>query len=330
MSKYSTLRTRINNGEVILLDGAIGTQLQNMRAPMNNQAWAAAVLETHPFTVRRMHENYIDAGVDVITTNTYSAGRQNLEPLGLVEKLEELNLRAVMLAQDARDVCAKERPVYIAGSVSNFGLLAGGEPGWKDYMRTRVLMNRRSETSDAQAQANLVEQAEILAEAGVDLLVAEATGSTKHRHWVIEACVSTGLPVWAGFKCNLDANGDLRVGYRSDDLFETSLDTLLALGAEVATIFHSTIEATSAALPVMQKHWDGPIGVYPDADRSDYLRTYRDDTTDNVISPEAYVEITKNWVEQGVQIIGGCCGFEIEYIRPLREALPKRIGNRST
>ena len=57
MSNYSTLKARINSGEVILLDGAIGTQLQNMRAPMNNQAWAAAALETHPFTVRKMHEN---------------------------------------------------------------------------------------------------------------------------------------------------------------------------------------------------------------------------------------------------------------------------------
>ena len=83
MTNYSNLKSRIDNSEVILLDGAIGTQLQNMRAPMNNQAWAATALETHPFTVRRMHENYIDAGVDVITTNTYSAGRQNLEPLGL-------------------------------------------------------------------------------------------------------------------------------------------------------------------------------------------------------------------------------------------------------
>ena len=211
MSNYSTLKARINSGEVILLDGAIGTQLQNMHAPMNNQAWAAAALETHPFTVRKMHENYIHAGVDVITTNTYSAGRQNLEPLGLTDKLEELNLRAVMLAQDARDVCAKDRPVYIAGSVSNFGLIAGGEAGWKEFVRNERVMNRRSETSDAQAQANLHEQAEILAEAGVDLLVAEATGSTEQRYWVIEACVSTGLPVWAGFKCRLDSQDELKV-----------------------------------------------------------------------------------------------------------------------
>ena len=270
MSNYSNLKSRIDSSEVILLDGAIGTQLQNMRAPMNNQAWAAAALETHPFTVRRMHENYIDAGVDVITTNTYSAGRQNLEPLGMGDKLEELNLRAVMLAQDARDARAKDRPVYIAGSVSNFGLLAGSEPGWRDFADF-AKTNRRSETTDAQAQSNLREQAEILAEAGVDLLVAEATGSTEQRHWVIEACVATGLPVWAGFKCHFDSNRDLRAGYRSEDLFESSLDALLALGAEVATIFHSTVEATSAALPIMKNHWKGTIGVYPDADRSDYV-----------------------------------------------------------
>ena len=323
MSNYSNLKSRIDSSEVILLDGAIGTQLQNMRAPMNNQAWAAAALETHPFTVRRMHENYIDAGVDVITTNTYSAGRQNLEPLGLADKLEELNLRAVMLAQDARDARAKDRPVYIAGSVSNFGLMAGAEPGWRDFADF-AKTNRRSETTDAQAQSNLREQAEILAEAGVDLLVAEATGSTEQRCWVIEACVATGLPVWAGFKCHFDSNGDLRVGYRSEDLFESSLDTLLALGAEVATIFHSTVEATSAALPIMKNHWKGPIGIYPDADRSDYVAKYRDATTDTALTPEEYMQVAKDWVNQGAQIIGGCCGFEIEYIRPLRETLPQK------
>ena len=326
MSNYSALKSRLDAKEVILLDGAIGTQLQNMQAPMNNQAWAAAALETHPFTVRRMHENYIDAGVDVITTNTYSAGRQNLEPIGLVEKLEELNLRAVMLAQDARDARAKDRPVYIAGSVSNFGLVAGGDSEWRNSdRRSHQLMYGRSETSDAQARSNLREQAEILAEAGVDFLAAEATGSTEQRHWVIEACVSTGLPVWAGFKCRLDADGELMVGYRSEDTFESSLDALLALGAEVATIFHSTVEATTAALPVMQKHWKGPIGLYPDADRKDYVAKYRDGATDTVVNPDGYVEITKDWVNHGAQIIGGCCGFEIEYIEPLRDALPTQI-----
>ena len=326
MADYNELRSRLEAREIILLDGAIGTQLQHMGVPMDKQAWCALALETHPFTVRRMHENYIRAGVDVITTNTYSAARQNLEPLGLGDRVEELNLRAVMIAQDARDACAKERPIYVAGSVSNFGLFAGAEPEWKQFVRrSGTILHRRSETSDAQAKDNLREQAEIFAEAGGDLLLAEATGSTEQRHWAIEACVSTGLPVWAGFKCRLDENSRLKVGYRSEDDFESSIDDLLALGPDVVTIFHSNVDAISAALPVMQKHWKGPIGLYPDADRKDYVATYRDSTTDTEVGPEAYVDITRTWVDQGVQIIGGCCGFEIEYIRPLRDALPTHV-----
>ena len=322
MTDYINLRLRLEDREVILLDGAIGTQLQSMGVPMDNDAWCALALETHPFTVRRMHENYIRAGVDVITVNTYSAARHNLVPLGLSDKVKELNLRAVMLAQDARDVCAKDRPVYIAGSVSNYGLLAGAEPGWADSW----YFARRTETSDAQAKANLREQAEALAEAGVDLILAEPTGSTTQRRWVIEACVATGLPVWAGFKCRLDATeSKVNVGYRSDEDFEDSIDELITLGAEVVTIFHSTVESTSAALPIMQRHWQGPIGLYPEADRSDYVDTYKDQGVATAITPEEFAGVARTWVEQGVQIIGGCCGIEIGFIRPLREALPKQL-----
>ena len=146
MSSYADLRARLEAREVIILDGAIGTQLQHMEVPLSRDAWAAIALETHPFTVRRLHELYIEAGVDVITTNTYSSARHNLLPLGLGDKVHELNLRAVMLAQDARDRAAKERPVWIGGSVSNYGLMAGAELGWADYQYFRD----RVETSENQ------------------------------------------------------------------------------------------------------------------------------------------------------------------------------------
>ncbi len=154
---------------------------------MNHDAWAAIALESHPFTVWRMHELYIEAGVDVITTNTCSSARHNLLPIGLGDKVHELNLRAVMLAQDARDGRAKERTVWIGGSVSSYGLMAGAEPGWQDFEYFRG----RQETSYTQARTNLREQAEILAEAGVDFLIAESTGSTMQRRWVIEECFAT-------------------------------------------------------------------------------------------------------------------------------------------
>jgi hypothetical protein len=113
MATYRDLQDRIDRGDVIILDGAVGTGLQNMGVPMHGTAWAAAALQTHPYTVRHLHEVYIKADVDVLTTNTYSAARHNLEPLGLGDLVAELNIRAVMLARDARDKVARDRPVFI-------------------------------------------------------------------------------------------------------------------------------------------------------------------------------------------------------------------------
>ncbi len=322
MDNYTALAKRIDEGEVILLDGAIGTQLQKMGVPMDPRAWAGTALRDHPFTVRRMHENYIRAGVDIITTNTYPTARHNLEPIGLADCTTELNLRAVMLAQDARDKAAKDRPVSIAGSVSNYGLMTGAEPGWRDY----PYFAHRAEHSERQVVANLREQAEILAEAGVDFLIAEPTGSSTQRRWVIEACLSTGLPVWMGFKCRLDPADDaVKVGYRSDDLFSQELESLSALGGGVVSVFHSSVAATDAALPLVRSSWSGPIAVYPEADRHDYVATYRDETQPTQITPDEFVDKALSWVNGGVQIVGGCCGIEIEYIRALREALPTHM-----
>src|SRR5262245_43351071 len=83
MATYQELQNRIDRGDVLILDGAVGTGLQNMGVPMHGTAWAAAALETHPYTVRRLHEIYINAGIDVLTTNTYSAARHKLEPLAM-------------------------------------------------------------------------------------------------------------------------------------------------------------------------------------------------------------------------------------------------------
>ena len=71
MVRYQDLQDRLDRGDVIILDGAIGTQLQAMGVPMNVTDWAAAGLLTHPYTVRHMHENYIEAGVWSMATNTY-------------------------------------------------------------------------------------------------------------------------------------------------------------------------------------------------------------------------------------------------------------------
>jgi homocysteine S-methyltransferase len=320
MAEFRELQARLDRGEVIILDGAIGTQLQAMGVPMNVTDWAAAGLVTHPYTVRHMHEAYIRAGVDIITTNTYAAARHNLEPLGLGDQTAELNIRAVALAQEARDRAGRERPIYIAGSVSNFGLTTGSEPS-----RARTLRNRSAITVE-QAQANLREQAEILAESGVDVLLVESTGSLEHRQWVSRACSIPGMPKWVGFKCHVD-NGDptVKVGYSSDVPLTRALDEVMLLGGSVVNIFHTNVDDSAAALPIVLDKWSGPVGIYPEAARTDYVETYRDPTVQSNVLPEGFAALAQKWVEQGVQIIGGCCGIGVEYIRPLRDRLPSRV-----
>ena len=322
MSDSARLDDRLGRGEVIILDGAVGTELQQMGVPMDNTAWAAMALETHPYTVRRMHELYVGAGVDVITTNTYSSARHNLEPLGLGDRTAELNLRGVVLAREARDRAARARPVLVAGSVSSFGIVTGGEPHGALHRYSKP----RSAITAEQARANLREQAEILAEAGVDLLLAESTSGPELRRWVLDACLRTGLPTWVGFKCRVDP-GDptVKVGYSVDAPLAPHLDELMAVGGSVATVFHTTVEATTAAVPVVLDRWPGPVGVYPEAARTDYTAVAYDPREETPVSPAEFLAHARRWVAQGVQVVGGCCGIGLEYIRPLREGLPARI-----
>ena len=319
MSDYRDLKERIDAGEVLILDGAVGTELQALGVSIGVEAWAGIAQHTHPDTVRFMHERYIRAGVDIVTTNTYSTARHCLERIGLGGLTRELNLRAVVLAEEARARASGGRPVYVAGSVSNYGILSGGE----------ALPERLEEgwaaLEEETFRANLHEQARILAESGVDLLLAESTGATEHRRWVVEACLATGLPTWPGFKAHADEVGSLRTGHTSGEPFTDGLDAILPLGGDVMSIFHTTVDATGECLPLLRDRWSGPIAVYPDADRTDYIDMQADASVANRDTPEAFARHARRWVEQGAQIVGGCCGFGVEYIEPLRVALPKRL-----
>ena len=318
VSDYRELHQRIEGGEVLLLDGAVGTELQALGVPIGVGAWAGTAQHTHPDTVRFMHERYIRAGVDIVTTNTYSTARHCLERIGLGDLTRELNLRAVVLAEEARARAANGRPVFIAGSVSNYGILAGGE-----VLPERMAQGWSVLDEDAY-RANLHEQALILAESGVDLLLAESTGATEHRRWVVEACLAAGLPTWPGFKAHAAGDGSLRTGHTSDEPFADGLDAILPLGGAVMSIFHTTVDATDECLPVLRERWPGPVAVYPDADRTDYVSPQADAAVGNRDTPEDFAVRARRWVEEGAQIVGGCCGFGVEYIESLREALPGR------
>ena len=310
-----------------MLDGAVGTQLQRMNVPMDNTAWAATALHSHPDTVRDMHAQYISAGADIVTTNTFSSARHNLEPLGLGGRTRALNYRAVNLAIEARERSHRGADVLIAGSVSHFGVITGGESGHALHRHARP----RSSITEARARSNFREQAECLADAGVDFLILEGTGNMTQKMWLIEECGDAGLPFWVGVRARIDgADGQLKIGYGSDEKLEDGVKQIAKTACVGIALFHSSISATDAGVPVVKKNWNGLIAVYPEAGRSDYTLVRRDASQASSLSPGEFPKAAKKWIDGGARrIVGGCCGINLDYYDNLKSELASHSRSRS-
>ena len=309
-----TIQQRLDSGELLILDGAIGTELGKMGVPMNNVAWCAIALKTHPDTVRQLHEDYIDAGADIITTNTYASSPHNLEAAGLGDQAKELNIRAVELAKEAVEKAARDRPVWIAGSLSSFGVYNVSR-GAREVLTRDVI------------EASYRTQSETLAEAGVDFLVLEMVREDDQGGMLLKAALETGLPVWVGLSCSVDADGSVQM-LSADNVtgasgldFEETLDSLMTIGGSVFAVMHSEVGHTAPALKITQERWTGPTAAY--ANSGNFYRVSKPSFGD-VISPGDYLSYAKEWVDMGVRIVGGCCGIGREHIRVLSDALPRK------
>jgi S-methylmethionine-dependent homocysteine/selenocysteine methylase len=303
----SRLEQRLAGGDVVILDGATGTELERRGVPMDGQAWSATANLTHPDVVRSVHEDYIRAGADVIITNTFATARSLLDAAGLGERMAEVNRRAVELAREARDRAAAGRDVWVAGSMST--MAPGAEPA------------RRPSVADMSAM--LGEQADILARAGADLLVLEMMRDVDYAAGAVDAARATGLPVWVGFSCRRAADGTVRMfsGVRDDLAFADVIAPVMARGGALLAVMHSEVRDTGPAIEVAKRHWTGPLAAYPESGHF-VMPSWQ---FVDVISPEDFVTHAMGWLRQGVQVLGGCCGLGPEHIRLLRERLPAQV-----
>ena len=115
-NRYSSVIDRLSNGEIIILDGATGSELENRGVQMDNTWCGTASLETD--ILKQIHKDYIAAGSQIVTTNTYASSRMILESGGVSERFEEINLSAINAAKDARNESGRD-DILIAGSLSH-------------------------------------------------------------------------------------------------------------------------------------------------------------------------------------------------------------------
>ena len=319
----------------------------------NFRPWASpcilhrgAALETTP--TRRLSARctlrYIKAGADIITTNTFNTIRPALEASGYPDLVREINVRSVEAAIEARDRANVDRPIYIAGSIScrmpirdhkNGALLGGTGFGYGASLSAEEL------------RTYAAEQADVLAESGVDFFIMENMwADNESRLIAAEAAMATGLPVWIGFTASVADDGEtVRMSAGNDRYYtsgmgmpmftstwrpvdyEMTLNAAVreaaALNPDAITVFHSRIDETTKALAAAREEWSGVLVAYPDAGRTDYLEMWQDSSLVNEVSVNELADEAGVWIDMGTQVVGTCCGFGANYIEALRTRIPK-------
>jgi methionine synthase I (cobalamin-dependent) len=307
------LRQKLKAGQVILLDGATGTELERRGVPMHELAWSGMALATHPDVVRDVHQDYIGAGADIITTNTFATLGLSLRDTEFADRVVELNGIGARLAREARERAAADRPICIAGSMS--GMI--GTVYWRDAPASHTVIR------DSYRQ-----QAEALAQGGVDLLFLEMAQDPAVAIPAIEGARTTGLPVWVAFSSNFmsDTSGPARplVARGSDGVDRPFLESikpvLRAGGFAVAGINHTDVDIIGRAVDALMKEWAGPVSAYPNS--GDWNPPNWG--FDSVISHADFVAAAETWMDRGVQIVGGCCGIGPEHIQRLHQQVRGR------
>lgn len=268
---------------------------------MDAAAWCGPVaLESLPL-LQQIHADYIRAGADVITVNSFASSRLILNVAGYGDRVEEINSRAVEVAMAAREASADGRNVLVAGSLSHMTPVIPGtsidDPG--------------QFPSHSEALAAFGELAGILCAAGVDLIILEMMYHPGLAPIALHAALETGLPVWFGLSARRTGDGRTVSFEQSRDV---PLDDIAELiprdDVDVVGCMHTNVDILGETLPVLRRHFAGPLMVYPD---SGYFEMPEWNFVD-VISPAMLERYYRDWISQGVQVIGGCCGLGVEHI----------------
>ena len=315
------LDNKLSNKEVIVLDGATGREIARLGAEMNSSAWCGVANKTHPDIVREVHEEYIRAGADVVTANTFSTSRHILASAGLADETVSINTRAVELAREAVHNVSPERPIAVAGSMSTM----------RAWIPGTVSPDPRFLPTPEEEFSNYQEVAHTLAKSGVDLILMEMMSDIDRSSLAISAAMETGLPVWIGTSCTLSDDGSVSAWNQhseepatrlspdhlraEDKSYDTLIEAMLPFQPQVMGVMHSTLETTNAGLQTLYEHWQGPIMAYPET--SSEVRK----GISEQVEPSSFASHCHDWVDSGVQIIGGCCGTTIEHIRTMVDEL---------
>jgi methionine synthase / methylenetetrahydrofolate reductase(NADPH) len=277
---------------ILIADGAMGSMLHEAVGP---QRCFDELNSTEPEAVFRVHQAYIEAGAQIIETNTFGANRFKLAPLGLGEEVQRFNSRGVKIAREAREAAARE--VLIGGSIGPLGL---------------GVQARHPEPEEI--VSFFLEQAQALEERGVDLFILETFTYIEEILHAIDAIRSfSGLPIIAQLTYAEEgtAYGDLHPSEAAAQLKNKDVQVIGAnctLGPQsLLPIIRELTSVDDLRVSAM------PNAGFPkrEGDRIVYPKS----------SPEYFALFAREAAAAGVRILGGCCGTTPAHIRAMAEAV---------
>lgn len=276
---------------VVVGDGAMGTQIYAKGVPLGRSYDELNL--SRPDLVREIHREYLEAGAEVLETNTFTANRLRLRAFGLDGKVRDLNLAA---ARAARDVAG--RGAFVAGSVGPLTGIARDEQAPADEEKGEVFL----------------EQCRALADGGCDALILETFTDLEELKVALAAAKTTGLPV----VCQLAfvERSKTPLGVSEGE----ALRELEAAGADViganCTVPHRTVQT----LERLGRQTRARLSAYPNAG----LPQFVDGRYVYLTTPEYFARTGLRLAAAGAALVGGCCGTGPEHVRALARALKGR------
>ena len=308
--------------KITILDAAMGSELEQRGVPMHKEIWAGLAALEHSDVIQSIHEDNINIGADVITTNTFSTARHCLVPIGYADKVELINKKSVEVALRARDKC-KKKDVLIAGSLSNSvigDVLRNSDDKSMPktvYTKRHYLLDLDEWREPSRLLETYEEQISILKNEGVDLLLLEMMQSPDLAMPLIKAAAGSGLPVWLGVCVGSKKSSQYIPAFDIPDIvFEESLKQFLTYDFEATLVMHSEFEDVTPALEVIKKHYKGTLGTYPHHGKFVIPNWIYSD-----VNEDEFIAFNKEWKSMGASIFGTCCGLNYNYLKILRDNL---------
>jgi len=285
--------SRLRKNSPLILDGAMGTELGRRGISIELPLWSAGALLENPEIVKQIHMDYIRAGADVITTDTFRTNSRTFLKAELSKKdAFSATKKAVSIAKSAMEYVKPDKKIWIAGSISP--LEDCYQPELSPDYDTALIEHR--------------ENAMWLAEAGVDFILIETMNTLHEALAASRASLETKLPVITSFI--LDTNGNI---FDGSDLFAaySELKNLGIQGFSINCTQHATI---SRVINKYHHKVTLPIAAYANASIYDKESGWKDDPD---FTPVSYADIVSSWISKGVKIVGGCCGTTPEHIKKI-------------